>query len=1212
MSEKLVSTIGVILLNLFSSIIYDKGRVVLEPRLEEQFQETLQLWLEKFFSDHSEPVFDSSGFYNYMEYQKPFHRIVEHIVVPEEFPVLDDQFLKRLSSDCRDSILQAGGKCSIPDECVIYDLFQGALHLFRNYLLKKTTDGETLILYQQKQSDAKAEARHQDANRHMEDISGQLQQLLRCQGKITNPETIKSAYHLLSDAIWAGKLAEVHSSLPLLAEKSVDLEQAIKIKLSVLSDDKFSIEDPLEACSKIEMPILRDDVFRLLILENSTQPEKLAPFVGAITDSTLKKIIVALAANHMEQVIIRSETEERGVTRHAYGIAVGLESEAWLTCRLCIRAILEAPAIGAAEAVLALVGQANFIDQLHIWTLTLNEAILCSAGKVGPTTVFQNIADEMGAREDCYAQVRMDLKARFYQDFLRAMDLAKDDRLPAVLSTVPKQITSLPEIETFRLMQAIRNGSADQDAIIRFVLRTEQGGLLAFYCDSLNDCHRALEIIHQMEYLIGRCFELFDFAVYATCQTEGRGVALSFLKDYETQYATLPEFWVRAYQMSELDTDRQWVADAVIRGIREKTFQYRFFFVQKQMAEILIRENRKIEALDLLYSIEESGLGDIDTARMKLDIYMHIDRYLDALGTIETYYNELKDDEQIIDTFLAISLQYKRPIADEVLTHAKKFKNARILMLAATVEQLRQNFDEAEKLAMQSLLIARPDDDELLGHAFRIIIDNSAGEYTPPSYVAENTYFIAEHQPDHSRQTVCIYRRDVLSSSVYQWRDAQHIDVDSAAAMGFMRLSVGDTVDIRGKQYTIIEIGPLAGFYFRACIDSLEQQNQVWKIRASDPEEFKQNIVKLFQEYPHWNQQNKLQHYTDFSQIACPIYQLRSGASLEYGQLMRLIMEDPSIPVREYVIPLAENVKEYVITYTALVGLHQLGIDLQNLCGKIIVPKSVAIEAQDEADTILQRNSKDVVASLGVQGEQVQIFQPPEEAIRKVIQDAAAFKRYTASLPTVENTKDAMLPELRGSSLPELIGICDYDALVLAHTRGAVLVTCEMITAGLTQLRTVRSRAIGLADFLCKIGLEITALLDALKRMLQYRFCAVITPTVIQHMIEAYNTAGDVEKRTIEQAWKDVLEVPSSLDDDNYLRIFISTCIETIQILHTAGLFSQHPIIAIFNWAVFCYSGGRVELGIKEGKLYYRIVHTNLKQVTEDPNLSEDEGSGCS
>ncbi len=89
-----------------------------------------------------------------------------------------------------------------------------------------------------------------------------------------------------------------------------------------------------------------------------------------------EKIIEALAANHMEQAIIRSETEERGVTRRTCGIADGLEAEAWLTRRICIRTTLEAPAIGAAEAVLTSVGQANFIDQFHIYTLTLNEAIL--------------------------------------------------------------------------------------------------------------------------------------------------------------------------------------------------------------------------------------------------------------------------------------------------------------------------------------------------------------------------------------------------------------------------------------------------------------------------------------------------------------------------------------------------------------------------------------------------------------------------------------------------------------------------------------------------------------------------------------------------------------------------------------------------------------------------------------------------------------------
>lgn len=247
-------------------------------------------------------------------------------------------------------------------------------------------------------------------------------------------------------------------------------------------------------------------------------------------------------------------------------------------------------------------------------------------------------------------------------------------------------------------------------------------------------------------------------------------------------------------------------------------------------------------------------------------------------------------------------------------------------MLAATVEHLRQNSEEAEKLAIQSLLIAGPKDDELFGHAVRIITDNSAGKDDPPSRVAENTYFTVEHQHNHSRQTVCVYRRNILPEAVYQWKDAQHIDIDNAAAMGFMRLSIGDTVDIQGEQCTVVEIGPLSGFYFRVCLESLKQQELVWQIHAETSEEFKQNIVKLFQQYPHWNQQSRLQSYTDLSKIACPVYQLKSGMNFEYGQLMRFIIEDPSVVVREYVIPIVEDRKEYVITYTALIVLHQLGM----------------------------------------------------------------------------------------------------------------------------------------------------------------------------------------------------------------------------------------------------------------------------------------------
>ena len=131
------------------------------------------------------------------------------------------------------------------------------------------------------------------------------------------------------------------------------------------------------------------------------------------------------------------------------------------------------------------------------------------------------------------------------------------------------------------------------------------------------------------------------------------------------------------------------------------------------------------------------------------------------------------------------------------------------------------------------------------------------------------------------------------------------------------------------------------------------------------------------------------------------------------------------------------------------------------------------------------------------------------------------------------------------------------------------------------------------------MGLEIKTLLDTLKQMLYYRFRAVITPTVIQHMIEVYDAAKDVEKQEIEKMWIEVLEVPGGLEDEHYLKVFVSACFETIQSLKMEGLFSPHPIIYAFSRAVFYYDGGRIEWGIQEGKMYYRFIHVDPEHIID-------------
>lgn len=153
-------------------------------------------------------------------------------------------------------------------------------------------------------------------------------------------------------------------------------------------------------------------------------------------------------------------------------------------------------------------------------------------------------------------------------------------------------------------------------------------------------------------------------------------------------------------------------------------------------------------------------------------------------------------------------------------------------------------------------------------------------------------------------------------------------------------------------------------------------------------------------------------------------------------------------------------------------------------------------------------------------------------------------------------------------------------------------------------LEAVKSDTAGVADFLCLIGLEITALLDTLKQMLQYRFRAVITPTVIRYVMKAYDAAKDEEKQTIESARIGILEVPGSLVDEHYLKVFIGACCETIQSLKIEGLFSPHPIIYAFNWAVFHYNGGRIEWWLQGGKLYYRVIHVDSEHTIGDVSLS--------
>lgn len=212
--------------------------------------------------------------------------------------------------------------------------------------------------------------------------------------------------------------------------------------------------------------------------------------------------------------------------------------------------------------------------------------------------------------------------------------------------------------------------------------------------------------------------------------------------------------------------------------------------------------------------------------------------------------------------------------------------------------------------------------------------------------------------------------------------------------------------------------------------------------------------------------------YKDLEESPPTIYSIVQGINIEYAQLSRLIMKDTSVIVREYILPFGDyNAKEFVLTYTVLVALHYLGVTIEECAGcNSVIPSSVIIEAEKEAKKIYDHNNRESVMTIGVISNDLIVSETSENDKRIAIGVSNSFKTFVSGFESVGNKNDMQIPKLN-NKLKFLLGICDYDSIVIAHQRNAVLITGEMVSARFTQLNETKADVAGIADFLCFLRL---------------------------------------------------------------------------------------------------------------------------------------------
>ena len=1211
MIAEIVSTINGLAINALSSFIYDKGKKALEFKHAEQ---SVADWVQTFFSKHTESVFETSYFDKYIKYQKPLEKIQDYILNSNS-PVTTEEpeFIQSLAADCRKYIIDAGGACSAPEESSIRDLFQGLLTLYKKILSENTSDGEKLILHQTQQGSAKMDAGFKETGAGIANLGVKLESLaliMSGQDKITDSETIENIYKTLSDLIWEGRMSEAYGFLPVLSGKNDDLENAIKIKLSILSKYNIEIENPLIVCSNICNTELKDDVFRLLILYNFSKPDNLSPYTESITSPTLKKIAESIVSGELNNVLGLSSSTKSHATRDVYKPSEGLKSEKWLTERLCLLTLNELHLANLSKVAADLVQNPNFVDQLYIWESYRDE--MCASTDITNlknTQEFCDFVDIVKTSVDKYTNTQINFQKRFYLILARGVDLLGSVNMGDFLSSIPQEIAESSEFEVIRLAQTIEEGNADQNKILDFAIQNKNYMLLIKYCKGLNDYPKVLDLINKRLFLLDENLEIFDYAMSVTEQVKGKNAAFQLLKNYENKYSDHATFWLSAYRLADNDADRKWAINSIILKIKNDKLIYDSHTKMKDLSSALVNEGRFTEAIDILNNLEQASCGDLNIVRKKINVYMRAGHQIDAFTEISNHYDELKNDIQMLNLLLYTSIVAKRSISEEIISHAKKFKNTETLMFVAESEYIRKNFDEAKRLAIQSMLLSDLGTEAFFDYAAKYFIQDDSLNNKTVMHIEANIYFEAENLQDHTRLAVCIYKDNILPEMEYHWKEALHIYIDDAIHFGFIRSTINDVISYKGQSYKIISIFPIEVFYFNVCAKSMARRGRSFIISGNTPNELVQNLKDFLKPQPDAKGESWHQIYSDFTRTPIPVYQGQLHTSnVEYAQLMRAIMEDSSIIVREYIFPIKDYTnREYVITYTALAALHKLGVNPNDFYNRIIIPASVSIQAEQEATLIYQHNNRDTVASISLQGNSLSLFESTEARKREDSQIAIDFRIYVNAFETVANLTDMIIENPKNSDISQVIGICDYDAIVLAHSRESVLVTSEMAPASLTTIDSIKSDVAGTLDFLCLIGVSIVKLFSIIVQMMKYRFYAAITPTVIAYVIKNYDSAKQLEKDAILKEWYNILSFPKELADENYLKILVLSCNETMRFLRESTINLGHPIITSFFSALLDYQNCRIECQIVDGTLSYKLVPLTKEEASVDSIVSDND-----
>lgn len=1123
MIEACATVVSDIVLNVVENQLQEGLSAVSRQKLLKNLKDEVADKIETLICGNDGSILTSQAFGEYLKYDGPVEKIFSSFCESKSEICGVFELTEKLSSECAIRISEKG--INIPE--TEKDLITKFFGIIVEMVYKKIRESSTW-------GDRATQVQLQDVNYSLAKTFAtieDIQKILKEQHTLSIDQE-KRIFEILFKFLCKGKFLEIRELLPLLEEKSTSIKIALTELIELLTKDNVHEDNIAEHIMQIPNTEIRETTIRFIIAYGFLWIECVKKISEKTNNLVLKEISCDLCNKRWEKILLLSEDQKQGNPQLTLLVAKKYPNEEWLSGRTLFWYLNEVH-----DRLPVNVSEKNIKAPITICDVFLLEQEKVNLYMLPEKTGdLQDEKSRLLSYQEEVGFLGTPLKELYWKSLFQVCRATLDkDTILSCWAGVPSQMKMNPEIQRSLFFAQILDGTVNEQELLGFCISHSDPSELVFYCSKKEDAF-VIEFYEKNGRFFADSYFFFQQYILARMRTEQTEGLKSLVEDRITDFEQWIDYWnLYCHFGGEIDFKHLW--GELNTGKISGTFYEIIRFGHNLL------DHGYLSEAEQLYDKFGKNCGDAPCKMLLARIMLANNKQIEALEQFKDITTEYQSSEFLFVNIIYLSLLNKRPIDVQIIEYAKEIDTPQIWRLLAEYYSEKNQKDQAMQAVTKALLRAKETDIEVYFAYFKMHSQFCCEKEAHHKKRIEADSCVVLHEDETNNECeICIYSDNVVphqryDEKPYRWANAFHMTAEEAAENGLCFQEVGEEVTFQGKNYIVNSVKPVDYFLFSQALLKSEEENIIYKISIPELENGELNLNAFFDELkkviPH---EDKLfNKYMQLNQNPFPLFALNQSKNVTYGEFVCTIMKASDVIVRSFECFTMEKTHstQYVLSFSTEMFFILAGIGADDFVNHTVyIPQSTVQMLEDEYTKTLQDKSRSVVASLGFEGEQPILHKEDSSVRRYYIQEAIKRKNECEKLKSIQNKKSIEVPGADEVQLQSFLGICDYDAISIAHNQGATLVAFEPMVIAMSREDIFGFQCIGIVDFLCKIDLPLHRTLTTMCLMTKYKFQYILSGITLESLANKFDEIQtDEEREKCMILWFEFLDVLNHKDD---------------------------------------------------------------------------------